>query len=78
MPAPKGNDNANKGGVSRLIRIYIPTEAAYEAIVGSTTPEERGAWLLDAIRDEYVKCPVCGEAMFECPHIVEIMEGEDE
>jgi hypothetical protein len=74
MPAPKNNKNASRGGLSILVRIYVPSQAAYEAIVASTTPEERGAWLLDAIRGEYVKCPVCGQAIFECPHILEMEE----
>lgn len=71
MAAPKGNANAHRGGVSQLIRIYVPSRAAYSAIVDATTPEERGEWLLDAIRASYAKCPICGQAMFECPHVVE-------
>lgn len=71
MPAPTGNKNAARGGISRLIRIYVPTAAAYEAVVSASTPDERGEWLLSAIRDDYVKCPVCGRAMFECESILE-------
>lgn len=76
MPAPKANKNAFRGGVSRLIRIYVPSMAAYEAIMETTTPEERGEWLFDAIRSDYLKCPICDKAMFECLHILEMENAE--
>lgn len=58
----------------KSILIYVPTKSALAAIVEASTPEERGKWLLDGIRADYLKCPICGMAMFECPHMVEIEE----
>ncbi len=71
MPAPKNNKNASKGGVSILIRIYVPTQAAYEAIVEASTPEERGEWIIEGIRKDYVKCPICKKPVFECPCVAD-------
>lgn len=70
MPAPRGNQHAAREGVSRLIRIRVPSESDFEIINDALNTEERGQILLQAAQAEWSNtlvivgdCGRCGEAI---------------
>jgi hypothetical protein len=50
MSAPKGNKNAEKTGVSKLIRVRLPTLEHFELLAALTDTDTRGTALWELVQ----------------------------
>jgi hypothetical protein len=83
MAAPTGNKNAAKDGLSRKIRVRLPSTDDYTLIMEAfPTPEERGIVLLKAARELasatliiMADCTQCGEAINAAEPVI-IRDGQ--